>query len=177
MAVPRPKAQKRENLPAVAVGTPEKSGTTFSKLTNLQKQLILWEATGREPSKFARKYAKQIVPKHQGDEEYLLRKARARVRQWRRSEKYRQALYDWCVADVDLSMPDILKGVVGKAKAGRVDAARLALEITGRHAPNSEVQPAAIQVVFNNMPRPQAEPADVIEGEAEEIVEPDDEAL
>lgn len=177
MAVPRPDPPKKKNLPAVAVGTPEKSGTTFSQLTSLQKQLILWEATGREPAKFARKYAKQIVPKHDGDHEYLLRKARARVRRWRMSEAYRQALYDWCVADVDLSMPDILKGVVGKARAGRVDAARLALEITGRHAPNSEVQPAAIQVVFNNMPRPVAD-ADVVDADdAEEIVEPEDEAL
>lgn len=163
----------------MAVGTPEKSGTTFSKLTKLQKQLVLWEATGREPVAFAKKFAKQIVPKHDGDRDKLMRKARARVRQWRRTEKYRQALWDWCVADVDLAMPDILNGVVSKARAGRVDAARLALEITGRHAPNSEVQPAAIQVVFNNLPRPQQE---VVDGEAEEIVDAelmaaDDEAL
>lgn len=173
MAVPRPTKPKRENLPALA--SKDASLTPLQRLTPMQKRLVIWMASGKPASKFALKHAKEIVPKSEGDLKKVQRKARARVRSWTRTELFRQALWDWSVADIDLATPEILKGIVSKAAAGRVDAARLALEISGRHAPNSDVQPAAIQIVLNNVPRPQAA-VEVIDGDAEEIA-PDDEAL
>lgn len=173
MEVPAPTRPQKQNLPALAR---EKELTPLQKLTPMQKRLVIWMATGKPAFKFANKYAQAIVPKHQGSEQKLRKKARNRVQRWSRTETFRQALWDWSVADIDLSTPAILQGVVAKAAAGRVDAARLALEISGRHAPNSDIQPAAIQIVMNQVPRP-SRSVEVIEGEAEEIVDTEDEAV
>lgn len=161
---------------------PEKANTgetALQQLDPLQKRLVVWMAKGKTTSTFAKKYAMAIVPKHEGSEAKRMKKARARCRAWAHSETFRQALWDWSVNEMDLATPSILQGITAKAAAGRVDAARLALEITGRHAPNVDVQPASIQIVMGGVPRPATPmPDDAIEGEAEEIVDVDaEEAL
>jgi hypothetical protein len=55
----------------------------------------------------------------------------------------------------DLQVSDILKGVVGEAKRGKVDAAKLALELTGRYTPNGDPPPSSINVHFGFLPRPE----------------------
>jgi hypothetical protein len=145
----------------------------------MQKRLVVWMAKGKTSASFAKKYAMAIVPKHEGSEAKRVKKARARCRAWSHGELFRQALWDWSVNEMDLATPDILKGITAKAAAGRVDAARLALEITGRHAPNVDVQPASIQIVMGGVPRPaNPMPDNAIEGESEEIIDADvEEAL
>jgi hypothetical protein len=72
-----------------------------------------------------------------------------------------------------------MRGIARKAKAGRVDAARLAFELNGRHAPHTEIQPAAINIVLGGVPRPrrQLDPGEVIDADAEEIDEAEVEDL
>lgn len=178
MAVPRPNPKEKKNLPAVAEANGTDTRTAMQKLDPIQKRLVLWVAKKKSHTEFARKNAKALVPKHDGSKQDLMKKARARVRAVMVTQDFRDALWEWSLMGVDLAMPDITAGIIGKASAGRVDAARLAMEITGRHAPNSEVQPAAIQIVLQNVPRP-AVSEEIVDGDAEEIVdgELDEEAL
>jgi hypothetical protein len=97
-----------------------------------------------------------------------LQLARKKLRKWEADPKFRDQVYQRAVVDLDMSTPAILKGIAGKAKRGRVDAARLALEITGRHT-KAEQAPTQVAVVFGSVPRPgipaQAVSADEVEGE------------
>jgi len=52
----------------------------------------------------------------------------------------------------------ILTGIAKKAQRGRVDAARLALELTGRHNPKGEQAPTQVAIIFQGIPRPMADP-------------------
>lgn len=82
--------------------------------------------------------------------------ARAKLRRWERDQKFRDLIYGGAVIKLDLEMPSIFKGIASKAKRGRVDAARLALEITGRHNPKGDQAPTQIALVVNGVPRPRA---------------------
>jgi hypothetical protein len=83
-----------------------------------------------------------------------------------RDPKFRDLIFQEAVVSLDLKTPLILNGVAKAAQRGRVDAARLALEVTGRHT-SHEAQVTNVQVVLQNIPRPVA--AEVIDGEAEEL--------
>lgn len=87
--------------------------------------------------------------------EQKLSQARSKLRRWERTEKFRDLVYKYAVIDLDMEIPGILKGVSAKAKRGRVDAARLALEITGRHNPKGEAAPTQVIVAFGSVPRPE----------------------
>ena len=80
--------------------------------------------------------------------------ATQKLRRWERTQKFRDLLYQHAVVQLDLEVPTILQGVAQKAKRGRVDAARLALEVTGRHNPRGEDKPTQITVQIANIPRP-----------------------
>jgi hypothetical protein len=102
--------------------------------------------------------------------------ARRRLLKWQRNQDFRDLVWEVAVAELDGQVPQILQGVARKARAGRVDAARLSLEVTGRHNPKGEAQPTQVAVVFNGMPRPVVAPAladisiepEAIENEEEE---------
>jgi len=81
-------------------------------------------------------------------------RARAILRRWERKDEFRDLVYAQAVVKLDMSTPEILSGIAQKAKRGRVDAARLALEVTGRHNPKGEDKPTAIYVQIANVPRP-----------------------
>jgi len=80
--------------------------------------------------------------------------ARNKLRRWERSPKFRDLIYSVAVQELDLETPAILRGVANRAKRGRVDAARLALEVTGRHNPKGQEKPTEIHVQIANIPRP-----------------------
>lgn len=80
--------------------------------------------------------------------------ARNKLRRWERTQKFRDLIWNQAVVELDLETPAILKGVASKAKRGRTDAARLALEVTGRHNPKGEDKPTEIVVHIGNIPRP-----------------------
>jgi hypothetical protein len=68
-------------------------------------------------------------------------------------------------------MPRILDGVTARAVRGRVDAARLALEITGRHNPKGEQNAPTVVVAIDGIARPstiQIGEAEVVDADAVE---------
>lgn len=108
--------------------------------------------------KIARILVDHLVPNNRHRPlEQRLSQARTKLRQWERDPKFRDLVYDLSVVKLDLATPEILGGVARKAKAGRVDAARLALEITGRHNPKGDNAPAQVIIAFDGIPRPQAQ--------------------
>lgn len=155
MATPEP---KRENLPAIG-----------PKLRPVQQLVAQYLGRGYSVAQIARALYPHIVPNIKGSEKHKIKTARGRIRKWQKQAHFRDEVWQWSVAQVDLATPRILAGVVNKAAAGRVDAAKLALEITGRHAPNADVTPAAINIIFGDTPRPKTL---AVEGKA---VDPDEE--
>lgn len=104
--------------------------------------------------------------------------ARSKLRRWESSQKFRDLIWDKTVVELDMAMPGVLKGVTAKARRGRVDAAKLVLEITGRHAPKGEGTAPNIVVAINGIPRPgqisypevsAGDDPDTVDGEAEEV--------
>jgi hypothetical protein len=81
---------------------------------------------------------------------------RKKLRLWEETQWFRDAVYDYTMGISDMEIPRILSGVRRRAKAGRVDAARLVLEVTGRHNPRGqESAPAVVQISFGGtIPRP-----------------------
>jgi hypothetical protein len=84
-------------------------------------------------------------------------------------------VWQHAVVELDMSTPAILRGVAAKAKRGRVDAAKLALSITGRHQEKSSDIPTAVTINLNGVPRPQmqAVPAEENSHMAEIVSEED----
>jgi hypothetical protein len=109
----------------------------------------------------------------QEDRSLALRLTRKKLRAWEETTWFRDAVYDRAIAHTDSQLPQILRGMTNRAKR-RVDAARLVLEVTGRHNPRGqEVQPAVVQIQFGgSLPRPntrpQIEDGTVVEGEVVE---------
>lgn len=96
--------------------------------------------------------------------EQRLSQARTRLAKWERDPKFRDLIYNLAVVKLDLQAPEILGGIAKKAKRGRVDAARLALEITGRHNPKGDQQPAQVALIIQGVPRPSSVQAVTAEG-------------
>ena len=112
---------------------------------------------GFSRAKVARIMLDHLVPNGRDrPEEQRLSQARAKLRRWESDQKFRDLIYHKAVVDLDLATPEILQGVAKKAKRGRVDAARLALELTGRHTPKGEQTPTQVVVAINGIPRPKS---------------------
>jgi hypothetical protein len=173
MAVPARKPREKpdsDGLVRTIVDSPSNSPVEF---TAIQWIVVQGWARGVSLAVLARKLEHHIVP-HEPDPFKRRKKARKRIRDWLGTQKFRDAIYAEAQMLLDLESPAILRGVARKAKAGRVDAARLALELNGRHSPHTEVQPASINITFGGVPRPYAgspslEDPNLIEGEAEEL--------
>jgi hypothetical protein len=95
--------------------------------------------------------------------EQQYKKAYRAISRWEQHEDFRDLVYLHAVIKLDLEAPKILKGISRKARTGRVDAARLALELSGRHVPKGDSHPTQIVLAMGNIPRP------AIEGEFEEV--------
>jgi len=77
----------------------------------------------------------------------------------------------------DMRTPNIMAGVVRKAEEGRVDAAKLALSITGRYTEQGDVQATQVNIVFGaDIPRPNRHGIDSQKA-AENVEEADWEAV
>jgi hypothetical protein len=77
-----------------------------------------------------------------------------KIRRWQRNKEFRDLVWAYAVERLDSRTPDILDGVADRAVAGRVDAAKLSLEVAGRYSPKGHDQPTAVQIVVNGVPRP-----------------------
>jgi hypothetical protein len=129
---------------------------------------------GYARSKVARIMLDHLVPNGKDrPEEQRLSQARAKLRRWEHLQEFRDLIYHKAVVDLDLATPEILQGVAKKAKRGRVDAAKFALEVTGRHTPKGDSTPTQVVVAINGIPRParHTEPREVLEIEGEVVDE------
>jgi hypothetical protein len=105
-------------------------------------------AAGFTPKRVSLALTRHLSPSNNENSAYR------KLRRWMHTDaKFRDMVYEQAVIRMDLQSPDILNGVVKAAKRGRVDAARLALEISGRHT-QSDAPVTQIAVVLNNLPRP-----------------------
>lgn len=155
MAVPARKPSQKSDLPSV----PE------AKLTPVQSLAAQLLGRGYTVSQVAERLVDYIIRNSRRKRETRLKMARNRLRSWAKTQEFRDAMYDSAIIALDLESPLILQGVARKAKAGRVDAARLALELTERHVPKGDTQPAHVEVIFDGLPRPDrgAEEEEVVE--------------
>ena len=87
-------------------------------------------------------------------EEQKLASVAKKLRRWEYNQEFRDLVYRYAVVDLDMDTPAILVGLGRRAKRGRVDAARLALELTGRHSKDTEAGPVNVTVNLANVARP-----------------------
>jgi hypothetical protein len=78
-----------------------------------------------------------------------------KLRRWEYAQEFRDLVYRYAVVDLDMETPAILTGLGRRAKRGRVDAARLALELTGRHSKDDASAPVNVTVNLANVARPE----------------------
>jgi hypothetical protein len=102
------------------------------------------------------------------------KKIRYRLRQWESKQWFRDLVWDAAVVELDMSTPQILRGVAAKAKRGRVDAAKLALGITGRYTDKQDQTPAAVTINLVGVPRPVGRAELTTQSEAIELVDEED---
>jgi hypothetical protein len=89
-------------------------------------------------------------------DEQKMSSARGKLKRWERNQEFRDLVYQHAIVDLDMSTPGILVGLAKRAKRGRVDAARLALELTGRHSRDAQAQgPAQVTVNLIGVSRPE----------------------
>ena len=96
-----------------------------------------------------------------------MRQARRRLKDWEASKEFRDLIWQFGLIQTDLRTGDILHGLVNKAVRGRVDAAKLALELTGRYTPKGEQQPTQVAVVFTGISR-SSSVAELVQADVEE---------
>lgn len=102
--------------------------------------------------------AKAVADELYGHKEWMrsdkVQAARGRIRAWEQKQWFRDLVWDSAVVELDMSSGAILRGIKNKAKRGRVDAAKLALAITGRHNEKEQAVPAAVTINLVGVPRP-----------------------
>lgn len=87
-------------------------------------------------------------------QEQMMAAARTKLKRWEMSQEFRDQVYRHAVVELDMSTPGILIGLASRARRGRVDAARLALEITGRHTKEDQAGSTNVTINLANVPRP-----------------------
>jgi hypothetical protein len=139
-----------ETLVAQGPDRPKKS------LSAIQVQAAHAYGHGMTRREIAKAMLEALQPNSVGKPvEFRLMRARQRLRNWERNQAFRDRVYNTAVTNVDMATPMILNGVVQRAVRGRVDAARLALEITGRHNPKGEQAAPTVVIAIDGIARPQ----------------------
>jgi len=103
--------------------------------------------------------------------EQQLQAVRTKLKRWEQQQAFRDLVWELAVVDLDMDAPAILRGVSRSAKRGRVDAAKLALEITGRHVTKGDQTAPNITIAFAGIPRPgpvQIADAEVVDDPSED---------
>jgi len=114
-------------------------------------------AQGFTSRQVAKALGRRLVPgTHHSAPRKVAESAYHKLRRWcRDDQQFRDLIWEYSVQTLDLKTPLILNGVARSAQRGRVDAARLALEVTGRHTPNHETVVTNVTVQVANIPRPE----------------------
>jgi hypothetical protein len=111
---------------------------------------------GYKRSQIARALKDQLYPENgvARSDEQKLSHCNHKLRRWEYSQEFRDLVYKYAVVDLDMSTPAILTALSKRAQRGRVDAARLALELSGRHTKDAENGPVNVTVNLANVARP-----------------------
>ena len=126
------------------------------ELSELQHHAARLYGTGMKRAQIARALIDYLSPTSRGKPmEQRMALARTKLRRWERRQLFRDEVYKHAVMEVDMNVPGVLQGVIKKARRGRVDAARLVLEVTGRHNPKGDTAAPAVIVHIDGIPRPQ----------------------
>jgi hypothetical protein len=139
---------------------PELNGTPLkpkeaAKFTDVELAAAQLYGRGYSRRQIMRILMTHLAPNGQNqDRKYREKVARSKLRRMEEKQGFRDLVWNHAVVGLDLMAPQILQGIAGKARRGRVDAARLALEVTGRHNPRGDDQPTHITVAIANVPRP-----------------------
>jgi len=96
------------------------------------------------------------------------RAAVRRLKAWEMEQGFRDLIWEMAIVKNDMRNEEVLEGVFQKARRGRVDAAKLLLELTGRYSPKGETAPTNVAIVFGSVPRP---PVDIetVDGNAKAV--------
>src|SRR5262252_2387110 len=129
---------------------------------------------GYQRREIAKVIADELYGQKEWPREKRISRAGQRLRSWETKQWFRDAVYEAAVVELDMSTPQILRGVAAKAKRGRVDAAKLALSLVGRYNDKETAQPAAVTINLVGVPRPAVQSLkDSDEVELAEIVDED----
>ena len=111
---------------------------------------------GYKRSQIARALCDQLYPQNgvARTQEQKLTVVSKKLRRWEYNQEFRDLVYRYAVVDLDMDTPRILTGLSRRAQRGRVDAARLALELTGRHTKDQSDAPVNVTVNLANVARP-----------------------
>lgn len=124
---------------------------------------------GLNRNQIARAMWKHLATNTERPKEQQISQVRAKLKRWEAKQEFRDMVWDLAVIDLDMSTPAILRGIARSAKRGRVDAAKLALEVTGRHVPKGDNVAPNITIAFGNVPRPSRTPIQIAESTVEDV--------
>jgi hypothetical protein len=110
---------------------------------------------GYERKQIAKVLARMIYEDKEWPKEIKEKSARNKLRAWEAKTWFRDLVWDNAVVALDMETPSSLRGVARKAKRGRVDAAKLALSVTGRFNEKAADIPAAVTINLVGIPRPE----------------------
>jgi len=150
-------------VPAITAET-----KSLEEWTPVQLTVARLYASGKTRSSIAHRLEQYLLTPNQRKMKPLRRRyfAMRRLRRWEQKKDFRDLIWALSVERLDMRTPTILDGVAERAEAGRVDAAKLSLEVAGRYSPKGQDQATAVQIVVNGVPRPMAvDDSVVIDGE------------
>lgn len=131
----------------MARSLPAKVETTPQTLSRQEELILDALASGLTPAQIARKIAPDSAKKRK----YWRQKLRRLVQQ----PLFQQALAADIKAELILGTGSSVKALNRKARAGRVDAIKLAFEASGFHNPRTEVNHSGeVQITIKGLPRP-----------------------
>src|SRR5215472_5325805 len=161
LAVPAKKLTPRELRPSLPAGVeltndPNEPFAVRMEWDDVRETAAKLYGRGYKRSQIARALMDQLYPKNgvARTTEQKMSSVSKKLRRWEYSQEFRDLVYKYAVVDLDMSTPAILTGLATRAKRGRGDAARLALELTGRHVKDSSDAPVNFTVNLANVARP-----------------------
>ena len=164
MAGPAQSVQKSEI-------SPENLPEPLSDQEILRRHVAKLYGQGLRRPQIAKAMVKYLSTNKERPIEQQLQAVRTKLKRWEQQQAFRDLVWELAVVDLDMDAPAILRGVSRSAKRGRVDAAKLALEITGRHVTKGDQTAPNITIAFAGIPRPgpvQIADAEVVDDPSED---------
>jgi hypothetical protein len=109
---------------------------------------------GYDRKEISKAVAEAMYEDKEWPREEKVQAARTTLRRWEEKAWFRDLVWDSAVIELDMSTGQILRGIKNKAKRGRVDAAKLALAVTGRYNEKEQAVPASVTINLVGVPRP-----------------------